>query len=113
VVVLAEELVIDVHQFTLTHSGGCLLGGDILRPLPQTQLADAHADGAGGYQNHFVACIFDIAHHFAELLHPTDIQMASGMGQGGGADFYYNTHDNLPSFVNKEFAPLYHFSQIK
>ena len=112
-VILAEELVIDIHQFTLTHGSGCLLGGDILGTLPQTQLAHTHADGAGGYQNHFVTCILDIAHNLAEQFHPADIQMAGGMGQGRGTDFDDDSHKCMPSFVNKEFAPLYHFSEIR
>jgi hypothetical protein len=44
-----------------------------------------------------MAGIFDITQDFADFLHPADIQMARGMGQGGGSDFDYDTHNaSLP-----------------
>jgi hypothetical protein len=48
-----------------------------------------------------VAGIFDIAEDLAQLLHPADIQMPGGMGQGGGADFYDNAHLFLPPDLAK------------
>ena len=91
-VVLAEQLVIDVHQLALAYGGGCLLGGNVSGPLPESQLADAHADGAGGDQDQLMPRVFDITHDPAEGLHPPDVQMPGGMGQSGGPDFDNNAH---------------------
>ena len=104
VVVFAKNLVVEVHQLALTHSGGCLLGRYIRRPFPQPQLAHTHANGTGGYQNHFISGVFDITDGLAQCLHPPNVQIACGMGQGGGADFYNNTHKNTSNIC---FFTLY------
>jgi hypothetical protein len=41
-------------------------------------------------------CVFDIAHDFAQIFYPADIQMPGRMGKGRGADFYYDTHKIPP-----------------
>ena len=64
-VILAEKLVVDVHQLALTYGGSCLLGGDIPRPGSQAQLAHPHADGTGGHQNQLMAGVSDVAHGLA------------------------------------------------
>ena len=100
VVVLAEQLVVCIHQLTLTHSGGGLFGQDVFRPLPQSQLAHAHADGAGGNQYQLMSGIFNVTHDLAQLLHPADIQMAGGVRKSRCADFDYNAHlRSLPEFL--------------
>ena len=73
VVVLAEQLVIYIHQLALPHSGGGLFGRDVFWLFPQSQLPHAHADGAGGNQDQLMSGIFDVAHDLAQLLHPADI----------------------------------------
>ena len=93
VIVFLKKFVIYVHQLALSHRGGCLLAGNILGPLPQTQLAHTHADGTGGNQNHFMTGIFDVAHDFAQLLHTADIQVSGRVCQSGCTDFYDDTHD--------------------
>ena len=47
VVILRKQLVVNIHQLTLPDRGRSLLGGHVLRPRGQAQLADAHADRAG------------------------------------------------------------------
>ena len=91
-VVFTEQLVVDVHQLTLAHRRRGLFAGDVLGPLPQTQLAHAHADGTGGYQNQLVPGVADVAHGFAQGLHPADIQLSRGVGQGRCTDFDYDAH---------------------
>ena len=97
--VFAEELVIDVHQLALAYRGGGLLGGDILGPLPQPQLAHAHSNGPGGHQDHLMPRVLDVADHPAQRGYPPDIQVPCGMGQRGRADLYHNTQRN-PSRKN-------------
>ena len=46
-VILEEQPVIGVHQLTLAHRGGGLLGWHITGLSGQIQLAHAHTDGAG------------------------------------------------------------------
>ena len=110
VVVVTEQLVVCIHQLALSHGSGGLLRGDVLWPLPQPQLSHAHADGTGGNQNHFVTGIFDVAHDFAQQLHPADVQVPGGVRQSGGADFNNDAHISLPQ---NEFGTLYSFSRIK
>ena len=64
----------------------------------QPQLADTHADGAGGNHYDLVSCIFKVADDLAELLHLTDIQVTGGMGQGGGSDLNTDSHVDIPAF---------------
>ena len=90
--VLAEQLVVNVHQLALAHCRRGLLGGDILRPVSQSQLAHAHANGAGGNQNQLVPGVADITHGLAQGLHPPDVQLPGGVGQCGCSDFYNDTH---------------------
>ena len=47
VIILRKQLVVNIHQLTLPDRGRSLLGGHVLRPRGQAQLADAHADRAG------------------------------------------------------------------
>ena len=90
-----EQLVVGVHQLTLAHSGGGLLGGHIRRTAGQVQFPHPHADGPGGHQHQLMPSIFQIRQHLHQLLHPADIQPPGGMGQGGGAHFYHNLHSPL------------------
>ena len=92
VVVLGKQLVIGVHQLALAHGGGGLLGGHVAGLAGQVQLAHPHANGPGGHQNHLVPRVFQVGQHLHQLLHVADVQPPGGMGQGGGAYFYYNTH---------------------
>ena len=94
VVIFAEQLVVSIHQLALTDGSGCLLGGDIFGTLPQTQLAHTHADGTGGNEDYLMSCVFNVTHNLAQLLYPADVQMPGGMGQGRGADLYYDTHES-------------------
>ena len=73
---LRKQLVVDVHELALAHGGGGLLGGHIRGAGPQAQLSHAHADGAGGHQDHLMPGVFQIAEHLAKLLHLADVQMA-------------------------------------
>ena len=81
VVVLRKQFVIDVHQLALTDRSGGLLCGHVLRPACQVQLADTHADGAGGDEDDLVPGVFRVAEHLAEGLHVADIQMPRGVRQ--------------------------------
>ena len=91
-VVIPEELIINVHQLTLAHGSSGLLPGDIPGALAQAQLPHPHADGPGGYQNHLMPRIFNVADHLTQGGNPADIQVPCGMGQGACTDFYHNTH---------------------
>ena len=97
VVVFGKQLVVGVHQFTLTHGSGSLLGGDVLGPFLQAQLAHAHADGTGGHQDHLMTGVFDVGDHLGQKLHPANVQMAGGMGQGGGTELDDDAHMKPPS----------------
>ena len=72
-VILAEDPVVSVHQFTLTHSGSGLLGGDIIRTLQKTQFTHTHTDRTGGHQDHLMAGVLDIADDLAKLFGTADI----------------------------------------
>ena len=65
VVILGEQLVVSIHQLALAHGGGGLLGGNVLGPLRQVQLAEAHGDGTGGHQNDLMPGILQVAHDLA------------------------------------------------
>ena len=104
VVVLAEELIISIHQFALAHGGGGLLGGDVGGTLAQAQLAHAHADGAGGHQDHLMTRILDVADDLAQLLHQPDVQMSGRVGQGAGADLDDDAHSD--SSISHYFTAL-------
>ena len=92
VVILGEELVVDIHQLALADGGGRLLARHIRRAAGQVELADAHADGAGGDENDLVARVFQIAEHLAELFHPLNIQSPRGMRQRGGSYLDRDSH---------------------
>ena len=92
VVILGEELVVGVHELALAHGGGGLLGGHVGGTAGQVQLAHPHADGAGGHQDQLVPGIFQVGQHLDQLLHMADVHHAGGMGEGGSADFYDDTH---------------------
>ena len=57
-IILGKKFIISIHQFALTHSGSCLLAGHICRMAGKTQLSHTHADGTGGNQHDFIACVF-------------------------------------------------------
>ena len=95
-VILAEELVVGVDQLTLAYGSGSLLAGHICRSTGQVQLANAHADGAGGDEDDLMACIFQIAEHLTQLLNALDVQPTRGVGQGGCTYFYGNSHGVKP-----------------
>ena len=95
VVVLGKELVIGVHQLALAHRRRRLLGGHVGGLAGQIQLAHPHADGPGGHQDHLVPCVLQVGQHLHQLLHVADVQPPGGVGQGGGAYFYYDTHSYI------------------
>ena len=57
VIVGTEQPVVGVHQLALPHGCAGLLGGGILGACRQRKLAHAHADSAGGHQNHLVSLV--------------------------------------------------------
>ena len=93
VIVLGKLLIIYVHQFALADCCCRLLGRNIGRALLERQFADAHADCAGRNQNYFVACIFQVTQHAAQLFHSANIYMTGLMCQGRSADLYDDTHN--------------------
>ena len=98
VVVGVEQPVVGVHQLTLTHSGTGLLGGGVLGAGRQRQLAHAHADGTGGYQNDLVALVFQVAEHFDQLFGVADVQPPGGVCQGRSAYFHNDAHVSVNPF---------------
>ena len=76
VVILRELPVIHIHQLTLAYGRGGLLCRHVGRLSFQIQLADAHSDGSGRNQNHFMPGVYNITEHFAKLFHMADIQVA-------------------------------------
>ena len=98
VVILEEQPVVGVHQLALAHGGGGLLGGHVGGLAGQVQLAHAHADGAGGDQNHLMAGVFQVGEHLDQLLHVADVQPPGGVGQGGGAHLYNDSHGINPLY---------------
>lgn len=91
---------VGIHQLTLTDCGGSLLGRYICRPLSEAELAHAHADRAGGDEDHLISGILEVAEHLAERFHLADVQPAGWMRDGGGADFNDNAHTGVPSSVS-------------
>ena len=63
-----------------------------------------HADGAGGHQDHLMACILDVADDLAQLLHQPDVQVSGRVGQGAGADLDDDAH--LDSSISHYFTAL-------
>ena len=61
VAVFGEQLVVGIHQLTLTDCGGSLLGRYICRPLSEAELAHAHADRAGGDEDHLISGILELS----------------------------------------------------
>ena len=98
VVVHGKKPVVGVHQLTLAHGRGGLLGGHILGLAGQVELAHPHADGAGGDQNGLVSCILQVRQHLHQLLHMANVQQARGVCQGGSADFHHNSHNMSSRF---------------
>ena len=98
--VFREQLVVSIHEFALADSGGSLFCRHVCRLLSKPKLAHAHPDCAGGDKNYFVPCVFEVAEHLAERFHLADVQSASRMRDGGGADFDDNAHTDVPSSVS-------------
>ena len=92
VVVFRKQLIIYIHQLALAHSGQSLLGGDVGGLFCQVQLPHPHGDGSRGHQHQLMPRILQVAHDLAQQLHPPDIQLPRGMGQGGGAQLDDNPH---------------------
>ena len=90
-IIVRKQPVVDIHQFALTNSRSGLLGGHIVWP-GDLKLSGAQADGTGGYQDQFVAGVFQIAEDFYQLFSAANVQPAAGVGQSAGADFYNDTH---------------------
>ena len=57
---IAEQLVIDVHEFALSDSSRGLFARDVLRFFGEGQFPDAHADGARGDEDDVVAGILEV-----------------------------------------------------
>ena len=91
-VILAEKPVVGIHQLALAHGGGGLLQAGLGGALLEAQLAHAHAHGAGGNHDDLDPGVLDIADHLAEALNMPDIEVAGGIGKGGGSYFYYDSH---------------------
>lgn len=91
VVVLAEQPVVGIHQFALSHGSGGLFGGDVFRLL-HLQFAYAQTGGGRGNNNQFVAGVFDVAPYLDQVLGMADIQPPARMGEGAGADLHNDAH---------------------
>ena len=98
VIVGIEEPVVGIHQLTLTHCGTGLLAGGVLWTLRQRQLAHAHANGTGRYQNDLVALIFQIAQHLDQLLRMADVQPSGAVCQSRGAYLHNDAHKSINPF---------------
>ena len=53
-----------------------------------------------------MAGVFDVTHDFAQLFHPSDVQVSGGVGQGRGADLDDDSHTDS-SRVKKKFDTLH------
>ena len=98
VVILGEQLVVGVHQLALAHGGGGLLTGHVGGLAGQVQLAHAHADGAGGHQDHLVSGVLQVGQDLHQILHVADIHMAGSMGQSGSTNFNNDAHIQFPPY---------------
>ena len=94
VIVGGEEAVIGVHELTLSHGGGSLLGRDVGRSSAKRELAYAHADSARGHQHHLMACIFQITQHTAQQLHTAHVHQTRAVSQCGSANLNDDSHRN-------------------
>ena len=92
VVVFGEELVVCVHQLTLTYCCSCLFFGEKRRTFSELELAHSHTDSTGRNENHLVTCIFDIGENFAKLLHVTDVQTSCFVSKSRCSDFNNDAH---------------------
>ena len=106
VAVFREQLVVGVHKLALAHGGRGLLGRHVHRLFAEAQLAYAHADGARGDEDHFVARVLEIAEYLAQRLHLPDVEPPRGVGDGGGADLDDDAHGSvlLPLVSGMEYS---------
>lgn len=98
--VFGEQLVVGIHELALADSGGSLLRRHHRGLLSEAEFAHAHADRAGGDEDHLISGILEVAEHLAERFHLADVQPAGWMRDGGGADFNDNAHTGVPSSVS-------------
>ena len=95
---IAEQFVIDIHEFALADRGCRLLAGDVVRLLGERELADAHADGAGGDEDDVVPGVFEVRQHPAKFRDSPDVQIPGAVCQCRGPDFDYDAQRD-PTFL--------------
>ena len=105
-IVFPKQLVIRIHQFTLTNSCCRLFARNIGGPVFQSQFADTHSNGTRRNQNDFMACIFEIAYHTTKIFYPANIQKPGLISECRCTDLNYNPHIFL-------FLPESHSSSTK
>ena len=93
VAVLAEELVVDVHQLALAHRRAGLTAADVVGLGGQLQLAHTHADGTGGYEDDLNAPVAHVREHAHQMIHAPQVQLAAFVGQRGRAHFHHHAAD--------------------
>ena len=89
VAVLAEQLVVYVHQLALAHGSAGLPAADIVRTALQFEFAHAHANGARGDEHDLVPGVFQIRQHARQIAHAPKVQLARFMRQRRSAHLEY------------------------
>ena len=72
-IVFPKKLIINIHELALAHRSGGLFSRHIRWTLGQIQFAYSHGNGPGGYQNHLMPGVFQVAQYLTQLFHPLDV----------------------------------------
>jgi len=90
VAVLAEQLVVDVHELALADRGARLPAADVMRALLEVQLVNAHGDRAGGDEHDLAAGVFEVGEHARQVAHAAQVELAGVVRERRGADLEYD-----------------------
>ena len=80
--IFAEEFIVGKHQLALADGGKRLLFGGVVRALRQSELAHAHANGAGRNEHDATAAVLQVAQRAAELIDAVQVHFAVFVCQG-------------------------------
>ena len=90
-VIVTEELVIQIHQTTLSDSGGSLFHTHTVWFCSHVQFISSYSDRSGGNEYDFISHVLDIRKYTDEAIRCTKITFSGIIGKCGCSYFYYDS----------------------